>query len=343
MIGSIADAYWRPFNYYLPLNLVGPITQKTLDLLMQFMLQYHVRAVVRRQDAIDTISRGPSVQDYLSSRALTFAIVPDNTKPGAYLETAKGCSYIIHVASPLATAPGDLVTQATAGNRAILEAAEATLSIKRVIFTSSAASMHPFERVLLKHPDNQAIISGRGADVPALTAETRVPTQPLVPNDAPASLRYMNSKIAARNLVNEFAAERLNDVHFSIINIMPGWILGPEELSRNKQEAFKGSNLILGWLFMELNLGPFLGLPASEEPPFLSETVHLDDVVEAHVNALNVSMVQGKYRNFLLCSDEPTGPVLMDAVDIVKREFPQEVADGKIPFAGKLGGFCIVL
>lgn len=189
----------------------------------------------------------------------------------------------------------------------------------------------------MKHPANQAILSGRGDEIPALTAETKVPTQPPIPVDAPGFHRYINSKIAARNLVHQYEAEKLDNVHFSIVNIMPGWILGPEELARTKQEAFKGSNLILGWLFKELNLAPFLGLPASEETPLLSETVHLDDVVEGHVNALDVSRIQGKCRNFLLCSDAPTGPVLMDAVDIVKKELPQEVADGKIPFAGRLG------
>ena len=286
------------------------------------------------------ISRGPSVQQYLSSKALTFAIVPDNTKPGAYRQAVEGCSYIIHVASPLATSPGDLVSQAVAGNKAILEAAEATPSIKRVVFTGSTSSIRPFERLLLKHPYNQAMVSGRGSEVPALTAETKVPTQPPVPDSASGFQRYVNSKIAATNLVHDYgAAASEKNVHFSIVNIYPGWILGPEELARNKQEAFKGSNLILGWLFFELNLAPFLDLPLEEEPPLLAETVHLDDVVESHVKALDTDQVPGQYRNFLLCSDAPVGPVFMDAADTVRKELPQEVADGKIPFAGKLGRF----
>ena len=47
--------------------------------------------------------------------------------------------------------------------------------------------------------------------------------------------------------------------------------------------------------------------------------------------------IKGRMREFLMCSDSPTGPVLMDAVEIVKSELPKEVAEGKIPFAGKLG------
>ena len=178
----------------------------------------------------------------------------------------------------------------------------------------------------------------RGDEVPTLTADTKVPTQPPAPDSAPRFRIYTDSKIAATNLVHNYgAADKSKDVHFSIVNIMPGWILGPEELARSKQEAFKGSNLILGWLFSELGLGQLYGLPADETLPLLAETVHLDDVVESHVKALDTDKVPGRYRNFLLCSDAPTGPVYMDAADVVRRELPQEVADGKIPFAGKLG------
>ena len=190
--------------------------------------------------------------------------------------------------------------------------------------------------MLPDHPANQAIASGRGDKVPPLTADISVPTQDKVSDDAPGFHRYINSKIAAANLVSIYSID-LKNFHFSIVNLMPGWILGPEELARRKQEAFKGSNLILGWLFMEISLAPLLGFRDGEEPPLLSETVHLDDVVEAHVNALDLVRVQGRYRNYLLCSDAPTGPVIMDAVDIVKRELPQEVAEGKIPFIGRLG------
>ena len=232
------------------------------------------------------------------------------------------------------------MSQAIAGNKAILEAAGATPSVKRVVFTASTASLRPFERLFMDHPANQAIMSGRGDEVPALTAETKVPTQPPVSDDAPGFKRYDCSKIAATNLVHEYGDAHKSEIgSFSIVNLMPGWILGPEELTRNKQEAFKGSNLILGWLFSELRVGPLFGRPENEDVPLLSETVHLDDVVEAHVKALNIDRVPGKYRNFLLCSDTPTGPVMMDAADIVRRELPQEVADGKIPFAGKLGRF----
>ena len=60
-------------------------------------------------------------------------------------------------------------------------------------------------------------------------------------------------------------------------------------------------------------------------------------MVESHVNALDTDKVPGMYRNFLLCSNGPTAPLYMNAADIVRKELPQEMIDGKIPFAGKLG------
>ena len=229
------------------------------------------------------------------------------------------------------------MSQAVAGNNAILEAAQVTASVKRVIFTSSVLSLHPFERLLLKHPANEAVISGSD-QVPALTAKTKVPTQIPIPDDSAPIQRYVNSKIAAANLVHEFGASKSAETsHFSIVNLMPGYCFGPEELTQTKQQAFGGSNIVLSWLFRELSFAPFMGLPMDEDAPFLSETVHLEDVVEGHVKALDTIKAPGKYRNFLLCSDGPAGPVIMDAAGIVRKEFPQEVAEGKIPFAGKLG------
>ena len=243
----------------------------------------------------------------------------------------------MHVASPLPTQPGDLLSQAIAGTKAALEAAEATPSIKRVVFTASTSANRVYERLFAKHPANQAVASGRSDEVPLITADTKVPNQPPVPNDAPGSHRYVNSKIAAHNLIGEYAdSHKSATAGFSIVNILPGYVFGPTELARSKPEAFKGSNIMLSWLFNEFDLSPLLG-GTKEDTRMLSETVHLDDVVEGHVKALDTEKVPGRYRNFLLCSHGPTGPVVMDAVDIVRRELPQEVAEGKIPFTGYLG------
>ncbi|KAL9057864.1 MAG: hypothetical protein Q9162_002094 [Coniocarpon cinnabarinum] len=300
--------------------------------------QFRVRAVVRRQNAADQVARAPSSQPYIYSGALSFAVIPDNTKLDAYHKAARGCTFIIHTASPLPTVPGDLVEPALAGTRAILSAAKHNKAVQRVVFTSSTSSLRTFQRLLLQHPDNQAMLQGRSHEVMTMTADSKVPTQLPVPESTCGFHRYVNSKIAAANLVHAYSeTSEFRTSHFSIVNIMPGWVLGPEELTTTKRDAFKGSNLILGWLFMPVKLNPFLDLPDAEEAPLLAESVHLDDVAEGHVNALNVDKVKGKYRNFLLCSDGPNGPEWNDAAGIVRRELSEEVAQGKIPFIGQLG------
>ena len=277
---------------------------------------------------------------YIGSGALTFILVPDNTMLDAYLTAAENCIYIIHVASPLPTQLGNLVSQAVAGNMTILSAAEQTPSVKRVVFTGSTSSFRPFDRSLLRHPSNQAIAAGGDAESEAetFTAETKVPTQPPIPDSAPGFHRYNNSKLASTNLVHAYGASTSGNRHFSIINLFPGWILGPEGLARTKAEALKGSNLVLGFLFYPLRLNPYFGLEHEEEnAPLLAESVHIDDVVEGHVKALDTEKVPGEYHNFLLNSDSPTGPVWVDAEGIVRRELREEVEEGLIPFAGTLG------
>ena len=286
---------------------------------------------------MDKIKKGPSMQPYLSSGALTFIVVSDFNKPDAFIEPAKGCDYIVHVASPLPTlVDEDLVEPALAATRAIIAAAEATPSVKRIVTTSSTSGIRLFGRELKDDPVNIAIATGKDEHIPPLTADTQVPTQPPLPAGAAPTERYNASKIAAINWLREYNATR-KSATFSIINIMPGWVLGPEELTFSKADALQGSNYVLAWLFQDFSLAPLMGLPEGTDTPLLAETVHLDDVAEGHVKALNIEKVPGQFRNFLLSSNSPSGPVLMDAVNIVKRNLPKEVAEGKIPFTGRMG------
>lgn len=52
---------------------------------------------------------------------------------------------------------------------------------------------------------------------------------------------------------------------------MPGSIFGPEGSTRSKQEAFKGSDRVPGWLVFESKSARCFGLPADEDAPLLSE------------------------------------------------------------------------
>ncbi|KAI9706731.1 MAG: hypothetical protein M1820_004701 [Bogoriella megaspora] len=294
---------------------------------------YHVRATVRRQDSIDEISQEPTAQKYLANKALSFVLIPDYTKPGALFEVAKDCSFIIHLASPLPTQPGNLEVQAIACTKAAIEAAENTPSVKRIVFTSSTSALRPHERVDPSHPDNQKIAAGRGDEVPTITAESRNLNLPPVSDDASGFERYVVSKSSAQNYVEAYMAK--SDPSFSVVNIMPGFVLGPDKLTRDKKNGLTGSNMIYRWIFEDFDWNAMLGIPPEVTVAMLGEVVSLRDTVEAHINALNTEKVPGKIRNFLLCTEGPDGPVFSDAEDILRRNLPEQVASGAIPFKGR--------
>ena len=299
---------------------------------------YHVISAVRRQDAVEAISKGPSVQTSVSTGALSFAIIPDNAQSGAYREAVKGCTYIIHLASPLLTVPGDLVKLAVAGVRAVLGAAEITQTAERVVFTGSTSGLKHFERMLLGDPHNKAMLEGRSSEIPTFTADSRTPTPPPLPANAPAQQRYSNAKIACMNLIDDYVAANTPEAsHFSIVNIIPGVVLGPDERIDSKAGAFKGSNLVFAWLFMPLKLNRFLGLSENDDAPLTGHVTHLNDVVEGHVKALDTERIPSKYQSFLFCCEPPAGPDLGDAADIVRKHLPEDVSEGRIPLAGHLG------
>ena len=297
---------------------------------------YHVLAAVRRQDAIDSIRTGASVQKYLNGEALTFHIIPDMTLPHAFDEAAKGCSYIIHVAAALATQPGRLVALAVASTKAILKAAEGTPTIKRVVFTAAGISIIPWARFLPNDPSNLAIEAGNADDVPNIMSNSQVDDIPLLPEGAPRFHEYGASKVATTNLVREYALSNdSKSAHFSIIHLMPTYVLGPEELTYSKKDAFQGSNFILSWLFTDMKLNPLFGVDEEQEMGLIAGLVHLDDTVEGHIKALNLVKVPGKYRAFLMAAEQPRGPVIESARQIVKERLPEEAK--RIPFTGHLG------
>ncbi|MCJ1371108.1 hypothetical protein MMC20_002323 [Loxospora ochrophaea] len=297
---------------------------------------YHVVAAVRRQDAADSVLRGASVLPYHQSKALTFAIIPDMTVLDAFVEPAKGCSYILHIASPLGYNSGDLYRPAVGGVEALLHAAEVTSSVKRIVWTGSVFGNVPFEQLLASYPDNQAVAAGKDEDVPYLTGDSAAEGPHSLPDDAPGLQRYSAGKIAAMNALRTYAAAHANDAssHFDIVATVPGWVIGPSELPKNQKEAFDGfnTNSVLLWMFTPLyRLNAVLGVPNDEDAPLTGTQLHIDDCAEVHVRAIKVTF-SGKMRSYLLCSDGKYGANYEDALDIVKKNFP-DVAQKIIPDA----------
>lgn len=99
--------------------------------------------MVRRSSAIETIKLGPSVQPYLHH--IESAIVPDNTKEGAYDEALAGAQYVVHIAGawpmPHLHPDNDIYYPFIQSTKYLIKAAEKAGTVKRIVFTQAGAGL----------------------------------------------------------------------------------------------------------------------------------------------------------------------------------------------------------
>lgn len=292
---------------------------------------YKVRAVVRRQDAIDKTSAHPAIRRFADQ--IQWSIIPDISKPDAFLEAVKGCHHIIHVASPIPPIPPrpmDMRTPALDGTKAILNAAESEPLVKRVVITGSVASLMKPGHMRWDHPDYKS-------GLPFMSADTYYPTPTERPDDATSAVfdRYGDSKIASGNLVRDYAAAH-RDSHFQLVLLCPGWVVGPGLFVTNKTEALGTANLTLAWVMADLRavINPVMEIAVDEPTPFRSEFVYVDDVALAHVRGLTVPLPsKTNLEVWVLAVDSPVGPRIEDAEEILRRRSPELAKH--LSFAGK--------
>jgi nucleoside-diphosphate-sugar epimerase len=81
----------------------------------------------------------------------------DLLKPGAYAEAMEGCGVVFHTASPFTRAIKDpqkeLVDPALLGTRNVLETANQTVTVERIVLTSSCAAIYGDNADLLDVPN----------------------------------------------------------------------------------------------------------------------------------------------------------------------------------------------
>jgi len=133
---------------------------------------------------------------------------------------------------------------------------------------------------------------------------------------------YWASKSIARTHVHKFLVEQTP--HFSIIQILPSVVIGPDDLATDLATLQVGNRAIV--------LPVFQG--AKIDIPLVGTPVLADDVARAHVDAIKPS-VPGN-RDYILSSDAPEGIAWNAMNDVAKKFFPEEVASGLIPCGGSL-------
>lgn len=107
---------------------------------------YRARVAVRKQSQVGEIQKLYS--KYAS--VLDFVIVPDITASGAYAGKLDGVDAILHIASPLVKGidKSEVITPAINGTLEILREAKKVESVKKVVITSSIATLAPLKEVV---------------------------------------------------------------------------------------------------------------------------------------------------------------------------------------------------
>ncbi|KAK4034685.1 putative NADPH-dependent methylglyoxal reductase GRP2 [Parachaetomium inaequale] len=301
----------KPGPLVLLTGATGHVGSSTLLRLRQD--GYRVRAAVRSEDQVASILALLSLE---GGSGLTFVVIPDIGKPGAYDEAMKDVTFVIHCASPLATAPKtDLPAwlyvdhyfrPAVFGTLNILKAAHNAGTVQRIVFTSSLAA-------ILAMDELQAL---RGPIQREVSEDERVPAPRKPYKDEFEA--YVASKIEALKAAEEWMEEqrcRHDPPTFDAVYLHPGFVLGPNHRATRAHQVLRGGNSMI--------MAILHGFPLGTHP---GTTVHVDDVAYAHVKALDKKHVPGN-QSFMLCAPA----VWEDTVDIVRKKFPGAFRASGVP------------
>lgn len=252
-------------------------------------------------------------------------VVADITVPGGYDEAANDVKYIIHLASPFANPElfgGDLealyVQPAVKGTVGMLESANKTKSVERVVITSSIYAIAS-PSIL----GTDTIVNGMCPAHPPylfhlLTyCRLHLEEHRSATSEGPYStwlLAYAASKVRAYDATKQWMVEHMPS--FDLINILPTFVLGRGETATNLAELLRGPNGLL--------MGPILGHPAEMPNPGVS--VHVNDVAAMHVRSLDHSIPGNE--DYLASSHSFHGIQWADGFDIVKDRYPKECKEG---------------
>ncbi|PYI06699.1 NAD(P)-binding protein [Aspergillus sclerotiicarbonarius CBS 121057] len=207
-------------------------------------------------------------------KQLEFVIVPDLTEEAAFRGKLDGVDYVLHLASPLAngTDKEAFFPPAVNGTLAVLKEAAKVPSIKKVVVTSSIASLIP----LVGLPDGGVIREDNDWDFAVDPAANFVD-----PNDPTATRMtlYRASKLLANNATWDFW--KTENPHYSLVTLHPSFVFGHNLVQASAKGIEAGSNgIIWGSVMGGVPLGGITG-------------VHVQDIAEAHIKALDPKIKNG--------------------------------------------------
>lgn len=243
---------------------------------------YNVRTTLRsmkRKDEVIAMMRTGGVTSFDN---LTF-VEADLTKDDNWSEAVKGCTYVLHVASPffsqLPKDENEMIRPAVDGTLRILKAAR-DAGVKRVVVTSN------FGAVGYSHKDPNTVI----------TEEEWTD-----PNEKMTS--YNKSKVLAERTAWDFMKREGGNLELSVIN--PVFILGPA-LGPDLSSSFHTLEVILN--------GSMKAVP---NIPF--NIIDVRDVADLHIRAMTNPGAKGQ-RFIALAGGKITMP---EIALLLKKKMPQ--------------------
>ncbi|GLB07514.1 hypothetical protein AtubIFM57258_002857 [Aspergillus tubingensis] len=253
---------------------------------------YRLRIGVRkRSEKLEDILAGYRDQ-------IEFVTIPDLTDEAAFRGKLDGVDYVLHLASPLArgTDQDAIFTPAVKGTLALLKEAAKVPNIKKVVITSSIASLIPITGIpeggVIKEDNDWNL----NVDPKANFVDSSNP-------DATPMTLYRASKLLANNATWEF--RETEKPHYSLVTIHPAFVFGTNLVQTSAEEVQTGSNGILwGSVMGGVPLGGITG-------------VHIQDVAEAHVKALDPKIKDGS--KYLLSAPQTTWK---DVARIALKAYP---------------------
>ncbi|EGZ69607.1 NAD(P)-binding protein [Neurospora tetrasperma FGSC 2509] len=282
--------------------------------ILRFLLGegYHVRCAVRKAEDEHTIRARPAVRRLNPGSRLSFIVVPDITTPGAFVAAAEDAAYIIHAASPLPSKSARWITTddaretfikpAAAGTLNILDAAEQSGTVRRVVFTSSIAAIVPISQMEGKEQRTRPVLP-----------EDRIPVDQGPYQSEFAA--YAASKCRALQVAEGYMKNERPP--FDAVYIHPGFVLGANTAATTEKQAMRGTNSMLAALLLGHSQGVYAGL-----------SVHVEDVARVHVEALSPKILGD--QSFILGEQVRW----TDAIDIAEEEFPELFASRLLTTSG---------
>ncbi|KAF3932388.1 Dihydroflavonol-4-reductase [Dactylella cylindrospora] len=258
---------------------------------------YKVRLTVRTESQIAWLKQVFKHEDQVS-----WIVVPDFLKSGAFDEAVKGVDYVIHTASPIPK-PGlndwrtDYIDPAVIGTEVMLYSALTEPKVKKVVVTSSCISFVPMDRSKLEGKPVNETMGLPHIDV----SEIHYPFA-----------AYHASKNRADIATVKFREEKRPP--FAIVTIHPDYVYGAMPILKDSREIM-AHDTTAAILWREYN--GIQGLLRFQEK---DHSVHIDDVAAAHVKVLDDSIKDGE--KYLLSSGEFKWD---DLLEYAQKEYPNMV------------------